>query len=304
MRRAGALPAIALAALSIIWGYNWVVMKVALIHSGPLTLAAIRFALAPICLLPLMLRTGERLLPTRAQLTPVLILGVMLAVNFAGTFVALRMSGTGKTAVLVYTMPIWVLLFARITLKERLNRLQLIAVFFAWAGLVVLIEPWRMHGAIVANLIAVAAGMSWGASVVYVKHLQRHGAMSMVALSVWQMAVAAAVLSVGALTIERGQSLVWTPGFTVALIYTSVVATGIAWLLFYYALRRMSAGMTGLGTLATPVIGVACAWLQLGEQPTPTEAVGMTLIGIGLAMLAWSGLQSARQTSTTELESR
>ena len=35
-----------------------------------------------------------------------------------------------------------------------------------------------------------------------------------------------------------------------------MLASRLAWLLFYYALKRMPAGMAGLGTLATPVIGV------------------------------------------------
>jgi drug/metabolite transporter (DMT)-like permease len=77
-------------------------------------------------------------------------------------------------------------------------------------------------------------------------------------------------------------------GFGLALGYTAVLATGVAWMLFYYALRRMPAGMVALGTLATPVIGVLAAWLQLGERPAPLEATGMVLIGTALAMLAWS----------------
>ena len=85
----------------------------------------------------------------------------------------------------------------------------------------------------------------------------------------------------------------WTVGFGLALGYTSVLATGVAWMLFYYALRRMPAGMVGLGTLATPVIGVIAAWLQLGERPAPLEATGMALIGTALAMLAWSPRSNA-----------
>ena len=65
-------------------------------------------------------------------------------------------------------------------------------------------------------------------------------------------------------------------------------------MLFYYALRRMPAGLAGLGTLATPVIGVLAAWLQLGERPAPIEAAGMALIGAALAMLAWNPLESGR----------
>jgi drug/metabolite transporter (DMT)-like permease len=79
----------------------------------------------------------------------------------------------------------------------------------------------------------------------------------------------------------------WTTEFCLALGYTTLFGSVLAWLLFYYALRRLPAGMTGLGTLATPVLGVLCAALQLGERPTALELAGMLLIACALAMLAW-----------------
>jgi drug/metabolite transporter (DMT)-like permease len=109
---------------------------------------------------------------------------------------------------------------------------------------------------------------------------------------VWQMTVAAVVLALGTLTIAHEAPVIWSAEFIAALLFTAVIATGLGWMLFYYALRRMSAGMTGLGTLATPVIGVLCAWVQLGERPSATDAIGMMLIAAGLSLLAWDGLRS------------
>jgi drug/metabolite transporter (DMT)-like permease len=59
----------------------------------------------------------------------------------------------------------------------------------------------------------------------------------------------------------------------------------------------MSAGMARLGTLASPIIGVLAAWLRLEEYSTPVEATGMSLIGLALAMLAWS--PQARDPNST-----
>ena len=86
--------------------------------------------------------------------------------------------------------------------------------------------------------------------------------------------------------------MIWSPQFVAALLFTAVLATGLGWVVFYYALRRMSAGMASLGTLATPVVGVLCAWLQLGERPSPLEATGMLLIAAGLSLLAWDGVRT------------
>jgi drug/metabolite transporter (DMT)-like permease len=62
-----------------------------------------------------------------------------------------------------------------------------------------------------------------------------------------------------------------------------------------FALRKLSAGAAGLGTLATPVIGVAAAWLQLGERPTAGEAAGMALIVAALAVVTVRGMLVARR---------
>lgn len=189
-------------------------------------------------------------------------------------------------------MPFWVLVFAWLALRERLERWQGIAVAIALAGLMVLVEPWTLSGGMRASVLALGAGMSWGASVVYVKNLQKKTGVSMLMITLWQMIIGSLLLALGWACLEP-QPIRWTVGFGLALGYTAVLATGVAWMLFYYALRRMPAGMVGLGTLATPVIGVLAAWLQLGERPAPLEATGMALIGTALAMLAWSPHSSA-----------
>jgi len=285
--------AAALAALCLIWGYNFVLMKFGLGDSGPFQFATLRFALAAICMVPIIWFYGEPLLPRGGQWRAVLTLGLVLAVNFGCTLYGLNLGATGKTAVLVYTMPFWVLVFAWMALHEQLSRWQGLAVAIALAGLVVLIQPWRLTGGLLASGLAVCAGMSWGASVIYVKHLQKKAAISMLMITLWQMVIGAGVLAGGWVLFEP-QPVNWTGSYIACVIYSAIPATGLAWILFYYALKRMPAGLAGLGTLATPVIGVMAAWLQLGERPAPIEAAGMALIGAALTMLAWNPLESGR----------
>ena len=64
-----------------------------------------------------------------------------------------------------------------------------------------------------------------------------------------------------------------------------------------FSLRRLSAGAAGIGTLATPVIGVAAAWIQLGERPAAGEAAGMVLIIAALALVTARGLVAGRRAA-------
>jgi drug/metabolite transporter (DMT)-like permease len=80
---------------------------------------------------------------------------------------------------------------------------------------------------------------------------------------------------------------VWSSTFIWTLAYNVVLANALAWFLWLYALRVLSAGRAGIGTLAIPVIGVAAAALQLGERVSPLEAAGMVLIVGALAVGAF-----------------
>jgi len=93
---------------------------------------------------------------------------------------------------------------------------------------------------------------------------------------------------------------VWSGSFIAALAFNIVPALGLALLIWFYVLRTLPAGWAGLGTLATPVVGIAAAWIQLGERPGPGEEAGMFLIVVGLALLAGREMAAARQSRLGE----
>jgi drug/metabolite transporter (DMT)-like permease len=61
-------------------------------------------------------------------------------------------------------------------------------------------------------------------------------------------------------------------------------------------LSRLPAGIAGLGTLAAPVVGVLAARMQLGEEPTFVEAIGMSMIIGALVLNTVQALTPRRDT--------
>ena len=273
----------ALACLSLLWGYNWVAMKAALAHASPIDIAAWRFLIAGLGFVPVIRWMGLSLRVPRSEWLLTAMLSVLFTLNFTCMFSALSLGAAGRTAVLVYTMPFWVVLLAHVFLGERMRPVQWFAVGLAGAGLVLLVDPLHVAG-VLPNLLALAAGLSWGASVVVTKRVQGRTRAPLLTLTLWQMLIASALLF-GAGFAFGTRSTEWTSGFVLALGFTSILATNVAWLLFYFALERLSAGVTGLGTLATPVLGVLLAWLHFGERPKLMEAAAMGLIVAGIALL-------------------
>ena len=286
------LGVLALVLLGPIWGYGWVATKVALGYSQPLTFAALRLGLTVVCLFLVMIGSRRSLRPPPLGYTTVI--GLLQTTAFVGlVMVALHSGGAGMVAVLTYTMPFWLLLLAWAFLGEHLRSVQWLAVILAFAGLILVVAPWQLSG-ITSSLLTIAGGLAWAASAVVVKLMQRRHHVDVLSLTTWQMTIGMVpLITIAVLTYSGGPD--WTAGFVWGLAYTVVLANAVAWVLWLYALRTLSAGAAGLGTLAIPVVGVIAAWLQLGEVPGSAEAVGMILIVGGLAILAAHGLAAGRR---------
>ena len=292
------LPILALAVLTLIWGYNWVVMKVGLRYSQPFTFAALRNFLSAIGLfafLPLMRRP---LRPKAFGMT--LVVGLLQTTGFVGLIMwALETGGADKVVVLAYTMPFWLLLMAWVVLGERLRGSQWLAVAVALTGLLLILSPWQLHG-VTSSLLAIGGGFSWAASAVAIKVLHKRHRVDLLSLTAWQALLGSLPLVlIAALTYTRAP--VWSATFIWALVFNVVFANALAWILWLYVLRSMPAGTAGIGTFAIPVIGVVSAWLQLGERPGLSEAIGMALLIVALCIITLTGIIVGRRAAMSLL---
>lgn len=283
------LGVLALVTIAPLWGYSWVVSKIALNDAGPFTFIAISMSICVLFLFAVLVLTRRPLRPP--PLGWILLIGLLQTFLFSGlATLALSVGGAGKVTVLVYTMPFWLLVLAWLVLGERLRGVQWPAVALAFAGLVLVVRPWDIGGAL-GGLLACASGLAWAAASLLVKLLQRRMPVDAISLAAWQMAFGVVPLILVAALLESGGPH-WTVTFVGSVAYTALVSNGLCWVLWVLALRALPAGAAGMGTLAVPVIGVAAAWIHLEEVPAPVEGAGMALIVVALAMLATYGLRS------------
>ena len=289
------LAVLALAGMALIWGYNWVIAKEALRYASAFDFAALRSVFGALCLPLLLLYRGKGVRPRDVPMT--IVLGLLTTTGSVGFSTwALESGAAGKTAVLVYTMPFWVLLLAWPILAERIRGMQWIAVFTAFSGLAIILEPWHLAGSTMSSALALLGGLTWAGSAITLKIMRRRGTFDLLSVTAWQMLFGAIPLSLIAF-VAASPPIQWTPYFTAALLYNIVFTSAIAHLLWFLALRELPAGMAGMGTLATPVIGVISASLQLGERPSPSEMSGMILILSALALLVFLGIRNHRNSS-------
>jgi len=281
-------PVIAMLAMILVWGYSWVVMKIALRYARPLDFAALRVGLGCALLFAIVGARGGGFALGRYRMAALLgLLQVALFVML--TQFALWFAGPGRTSVLVFTMPFWMIVLAHFILRERMRGPQWLAVALGFAGLVLIVEPWRLTN-LAGSLLAVAGGAVWAVGAVLSKRWPTANADPLL-FTAWQLLFGFfALLAVAAL--NPPHPVDWNATFLASLLFSAVLATAVGWWLWTYVLAHTPAGIAGLNSLGIPVIAVVASAIQLGEHPPAIELAGMVTIGVALALLAATGMKT------------
>jgi drug/metabolite transporter (DMT)-like permease len=206
------------------------------------------------------------------------------------THLALMFAGPGKTSVLTFTMPFWMIVFAHFILHEKMRGAQWIAVLLALAGLVLIVAPWELTS-VTGSVLAIAAGAVWAITAVISKKWPI-AAEDPLLFTAWQLFFGFVALALLALAWPH-EATRWTGEFVFALLFSAILATAFGWWLWTYVLATMPAGIAGLSSLGIPVIAVIASAIQLGERPPALELAGMLAIGVALALLAALGLKKS-----------
>lgn len=278
------LPVAAMAVITLVWGYSWVLNKMALEAAGPFTFSAYRMTIASACLLLALAVTGRSVRPARVP--ELLRLGLMQTTGFVGISMWALVEGSiGRTAILVFTMPFWTVAFAWPLLGERIRDLQWLALGLAFAGLVSIVQPWHLQGSLLSKGLAVASGIAWALSSVEIKRMQRKAPMDLLSLTTWQMALGTGPLWIIA-ALAGEPSPAWSWHFVGILLLLAIVSTALCWFLWVYALKHLHTGAASMGMLAVPVVALVSAHWHFDERTAPAEYLGFALIGAALAVLS------------------
>lgn len=277
-----------LLATTIGWGLNWPAMKVLLGELPVLTTRAASGALGFLVLLAVALSLGESLaVPRRLWGRLVLVSALNVTAWMGLASFSLLWLTAAEATILCYTMPVWAVLMAWAVLGERPGPRRLAGLALALAGLALLV-----FGKGVALGLGKAPGVALGLGSALLFSLgtvvtkRWPLALPPAAAAVWQVGLGILPLALGAALFDP-PALAALPGHGWALLaYGGVFALGLCYLSWFAALRRLPASLASLGTLLTPVVGVAGAALFLAEPFGWREAgsLALTLAGVALAL--------------------
>jgi drug/metabolite transporter (DMT)-like permease len=287
-----------LVTLTLIWGLNWIVMKLGLEHADALVFNIQRTLLAVVALFAVLVLQRRRFWP-ESWLAVAVTGFFQTTVNSLSTTMSLVEGGAGRASVLVFTMPFWTLILAWPILGERMRGAQWVAVALAGAGLAMVIAPWHWEGAIAPKLWALLSGLGWSAAVLSTKWFQRRRTFDPINFTAWLMAIG--LLPFFPFLAFRGAPPVaWDLAYVLELFYVGVVSTAFGWILWLAVLRRLTANAASFNMLAIPVVALTSSMLVFGEELTGEEWIGIVLIGAGLAVLGALGVHASRAAAKVE----
>jgi drug/metabolite transporter (DMT)-like permease len=225
-------------------------------------------------------------------LQTLLLLGLLQTSGFTSLLMwALVEVGAGKTAVLTYTMPFWVMLLAWPLLGEKLQGLQWLAAILSAMEIVLILDPLHLGADQFSMFLVVLSGACWALAVIVAKKLhQKAPELDLLTLTAWQMLFGSIPILIAAWLIPA-PVIQWAPYFIGAVIYKAIFCNALAWLLWLYALQRLQAGVASMTSMLAPVVGMVAAWLQLGEVPNHAELWGMLLIGLALLLISYFSIK-------------
>ncbi len=269
------------------WGVVWPINKVVLESMSPYWFAAIRSAIGAVALLAIAIPGGRLVVPTRADAPVILSITLLHMVGFAlFASIGLQWVPVGRSVVLAYTTPLWVMPAAALFLGERLTLRLIIGVGLGLLGLVVLFNPlgfdWGDPSAVLGHAMLLLAALCWAASIVHIRGHAWHATPFQ--LVPWQALLATAILFLIAPLAEPWVAIDWNLKLIGLLFASSLFGVVIPYWAIAMAGRRLSAVTVSQGLLGAPIVGVAVATVALGEIPDLTVWLALVLVIGGVAL--------------------
>ena len=296
-RAAGSRPShfrtdLPLLGLSVIWGVNFSVIKIALREFEPLAFNALRFVLASATLFVFLRLRGAVPLPARRHWISIVSLGLLANVVYQLLFIyGVDRTLAGNAGLVLATTPVWTLILAAVTGSEHHGLPVWGGVLATLGGMVLVVlgggGVGLGEGLLIGDLLLVLASITWAAYTVGTQNLTReYGALAVTSWTLWVGTIGLVVLGATSLwSTEWG--LISRTGWLGA-VYSGVLAIAVAYLIWNHGLEHIGGPRTAAFSNLVPVVALIAAALWLGEDIRPTQIVGAIIIiaGVWIARVA------------------
>ena len=270
--------------LIVLWGFTWPILKIGLHFAPPLLFAGIRTLMGGLVLVivSLLKRRSMHL----AKLWHIyLILAIFNVILYFGLQnIALMYLSSGLLSVLVYLQPILVAFLAWIWLKESFPTSKIIGILAGFIGVIIISGKGFASGVSVLGIIlAILTAVSWAIGTVYWKSIQ--GQVD----PLWGVAIpftiGGVILTISGSLTEHWGFIHWVAPLIGSLLYTSLLGTALAWVLWFRLVDMAEVSVIAPYTFFVPLLSVVIGVVWLHEKINSTFIIGFVVIALGIYLV-------------------
>lgn len=269
---------------SSIWGGMYVVVKVVVEVIPPLELVWIRYLVAIVALLIIGLITKQKWRIEKQYFLIIIAIGIIgNAISIVAQETGTMLSTAQMGAIITSSTPAFMVVFARLILKERLTLRKGISVVLATIGVLLIVGIGDVNMSSTLGGIALfIAALSWALMSVLIKRLPSD--YSQIVVTTYSILVALIVLTPFVLPRlhEMNITQLTDPTIWGGLLYLGIVSTACGFLLWNRGLQMLNASSGGIFFFFQPLVGALLGWLILGETLGITFWIGSILILTGV----------------------
>jgi drug/metabolite transporter (DMT)-like permease len=270
----------------LVWGSTYLAIRVMVETVPPLMGAGVRFTVAGAVMLGV-LALHRSVRPTRAQLLSALAVGILLPGANAVVTVAEQEVPSALAALLIASVPLWVLLMRRAT-GEPVSRAGIVAVLVGFAGVALLLRPGEQSAD--ASLLAlgavVFAAVMWASGSFASPRLRLPG--DPLVSTGWQMLLGGLVIVAAGLAAGEAADVdpeAFSVRSVVALSYLIVFGSWLAFTAYAWLLQNAAISRVATYAYVNPVVAIVLGYLVLDEVITPLTLVGAAIIVVSVALV-------------------
>jgi drug/metabolite transporter (DMT)-like permease len=278
----------ALAAMVLVWGVNFAVVKHALAEFDPLAFNALRFVLASAVVGAVLRAQGALVLPARADLPRFVLLGLLGNVVYQlGFILGLDRVQAGAAAVVLALTPMLTAFLSRLRGHERPGARTWAGAALSIVGIALVSGAGvRLGGreALVGTLLLLGACFAWALYTVGASPLvRRYGSVATTAWTMWTGTVG--LVAIGAPGLARqGWGEVGAAAWG-GLLFSAIFSIALAYLIWYRGVERIGNTRTAIFSNLTPVVALLAGALLLGERPSAAALAGVALTLAGVMIV-------------------
>ncbi|MGX4607867.1 DMT family transporter [Priestia sp. JNUCC 25] len=281
------LGSIYLALASSIWGGMYVVVKVVVAIIPPLELVWIRYVIAILALVIIGLIKRQSWRISKRHIHLIVAIGVIgNAISIVTQEYGTMLSSAQMGAIITSSTPAFMVIFARLILKEKLNIKKGISVCLATIGVLLIVGNGHINmSSQLGGISLLMAALTWALMSILIKRVPSN--YSPVAVTTYSILVAILVLTpfVYKGLAEIHISKLTDPTIGGGLLYLGIISTALAFILWNRGLQLLNASSGGLFFFFQPLVGTLLGWLLLGESIGGTFWIGSFLILSGVLLV-------------------